>query len=248
MLTRNTPRAVKPALGDDESGVRRHVYEALVQLSTGTLKGVRSLVAAGYASTLVGKAAREVVELQPLALQLLCNCLSDATGLDQALEHGAVSTCITLLRSFDSAVRRDAASTLATLCFAEAAKHAAIDGGAVPILVDLLKDPDQATRTGAAAAVVAVTTTDEGKRAMVPSGDDGLEAVDLLVGLLREGAPALTTNALKCVANVAVHPRARRRMNDSPDCLALLDAAIAGDDALNAKHAEIAKAAVLWEP
>jgi len=84
---------------------------------------------------------------------------------------------------------------------------------------------------------------------MVPARDDrDLDGVDLLVGLLREGEPALTTNALKCVANVAVHPRARQRMKTSPDCLALIDAAIRGDDALNAKHAQIAKDAVLWEP
>ena len=128
---------------------------------------MRALIKANYASALVGKAANETVELQPLALRLLCNCLSDAAGLEQALGHRAVETCITLLRSYDTAVRTEASATLATLCFAEAAKHAAIDGGAVPTLVDLLRDPDQATRTAAAAALVAVTTTDEGKRASV---------------------------------------------------------------------------------
>ena len=195
------------------------------------------------------QAANEAVALQPLALRLLKNCLYDAKGLRQALGHGAVETAITLLRSYDSDVRREAAAALAALCAAEAAKDAAIKAGAVATLVALLRDADLSTRTAAAAALVSATTTDEGKRAMVPLGaDDDLEAIDLLVGLLREGEPALTTNALKCVANVAVHPRARDRLRTSPDCLALLDAAVAGGDALNAKHATIAKTAVLWEP
>ena len=55
MLSKNTPKAVKPALGDDENEVRQHIYEALIKISTGTLKGVRSLVDAGYAKMLVGE-------------------------------------------------------------------------------------------------------------------------------------------------------------------------------------------------
>ena len=58
----------------------------------------------------------------------------------QALANSAVETCITLLSSFDTAVRREAANTLAMLCFSEMAKMSAINGGAVPTLVELMKD------------------------------------------------------------------------------------------------------------
>ena len=210
---------------------------------------MRSLIGANYAGLLVGKAAKEVVALQPPALELLTHCLYDPRGLESALSHGAVKTTITLLSSFDAKVREKAAACLAILCFAEEAKEAAIEGGAVPLLVDLMKDPDLASRSAAAAALAAVTMTDEGKRRMVPSPDAAeVESVALLLALLREGDGPLATNVLKVVANVAVHPKARNQLRNSADCLSLLDGIIAGDNALNAKHAAIAKAAVLWEP
>ena len=249
MIAKNSAKAVKAALGDDENDVRGHVYEALIRVSSGSVAGVRSLIGANYAGLLVGKAAKEVVALQPPALELLTHCLYDPRGLESALSHGAVKTTITLLSSFDAKVREKAAACLAILCFAEEAKEAAIEGGAVPLLVDLMKDPDLASRSAAAAALAAVTMTDEGKRRMVPSPDAAeVESVALLLALLREGDGPLATNVLKVVANVAVHPKARNQLRNSADCLALLDGIIAGDNALNAKHAAIAKAAVLWEP
>ena len=174
-------------------------------------------------------------------------CLAAGAGLDDALEHGAVGTCVTLLDSFDSAARRAAAETLARLCFAEAAKISAIEKGAVSVLIKLLEDDQQAVRRAACGALVAMTTTDEGKRQIV-APDGSLAAVDVLIGLLDEGDAKLTTNALKLVANAAVHPLARARLRETPSCLASLDALLGGPDALNAKHAEIAKDAVLWEP
>lgn len=249
MLAANTAHAVSCALNDDENDVRQHVYEALIELSTGNIEGVRALIGANYPATLVGKAANEVVALQPFALQLLCNCLYDDRGLEDALGHSAVETCITLLGSFDTAVRREAANTLSTLCFAEMAKMSAIQGEAVKILITLLKDPDQLVRSAAAGALMAITTTDEGKRAMVPPDTTGeIESVTLLVGLLREGYDILTTNTLKCIANVAVHPMVREQMKNSKECLELLSKLCVSDNALIAKHASIAKKAVLWRP
>ena len=251
MVAKNSAKAIKGALGDDESDVRKHVYEALVRVSSGSVAGVRSLIGANYAGLLVSKAAKEVVALQPLALQLLMNCLYDPQGLENALDKGAVKTCITLCGSFDTKVREEAAAALALLCFADEAKEEAIEGGAVAILVDLLKDPDRNVRTAASGALAAITTTDEGKRRMVPDPDATVvESVALLVALLAEKDAPLTTNVLKCIANVAVHPKARRQFNmkTSTDCLENLDKLIQADDPLNAKHATIAKAAVLWEP
>jgi len=250
MLAANTAQAVTSALCDDENYVRQHVYEALIELSKGSIRGVRALIAANYPATLVGKAANEVVALQPLALQLLCNCLYDDKGLEDALGHSAVETCITLLGSFDTAVRREAANTLSTLCFAEMAKMSAIQGEAVKVLITLLKDPEQLVRCAAAGALMAITTTDEGKRAMVPpdTTDNNIESVSLLVSLLHESYDVLTTNTLKCIANVAVHPIAREQMKNSKECLDLLSKLCMSENVLIAKHALVAKKAVLWRP
>jgi len=249
MLAANTAQAVTSALSDNENNVRKNIYEALIELSTGSIQGVRALITASYPATLVGKAANEVVLLQPLALQLLCNCLYDDKGLEDALGHSAVETCITLLGSFDTAVRREAANTLSTLCFAEMAKMSAIQGEAVKVLITLLKDPEQLVRSAAAGALMAITTTDEGKRAMVPlDTEDEIESVALLIGLLRESYDVLTTNTLKCIANVAVHPIAREQMKSSKACLELLSELCVHENALISKHASIAKKAVLWRP
>ena len=249
MLAANTALAVAPALDDDENDVRLHIYEALIEISAGCIQGARALIASNYPAILVGKAANEVVVMQPLALRLLCNCLYDDQGLEDALGHSAVETCISLLGSFDKAVRCEAANTLSTLCFAEMAKMSAIQGDAVSVLITLLKDSDLLVRCAATGALMAITTTDEGKRAIVPSGTNGeIESVNLLIGLLYESYDLLTTNALKCISNIAVNPLAREQMKNSKECLELLSNFCASEHALISKHAIIAKKAVLWRP
>mmetsp|Transcript_1082 Transcript_1082/g.3199 ORF Transcript_1082/g.3199 Transcript_1082/m.3199 type:complete len:354 (-) Transcript_1082:225-1286(-) len=249
MLDCQTASAVSKALDDTEDEVRRNVYEALIRLSTSNFQGVKALIEANYAGVLVGKAANEVVALQPLALKLLRNCLRDDEGLQDALGMSAVDTCISLLNSADMVVRCEAANTLATLCFAEVAKIAAIEGNAVAALMPLLKDEKQNVRAAAAGALMTITTTDEGKRRMVPEepGEE-IESVVSLVSLLREGHNLLATNVLKCIANVAVHPRARAQMRTSKECLSLLDQLCDSPNTLISKHAAIAKNSVLWEP
>mmetsp|Transcript_26767 Transcript_26767/g.95536 ORF Transcript_26767/g.95536 Transcript_26767/m.95536 type:complete len:349 (-) Transcript_26767:95-1141(-) len=248
MLKCATPQAVFGALDDTEDEVRSNVYEALIRLSDGDFKGMQALIAANYPATLVGKAAKEVVSLQPKALMLLKNCLADDAGLHDALANSAVETCISLLASLDVDVRTEAATTLATLCFAEMAKMTAISGGAVPELVSLLGDSAQAVRAAGAGALMAITTTDEGKRLMVPDGDGDIASVALLVGLLREDSVALKANTLKLIANVAVHPRAREQLKLSPDCITLLKDLCASESPMLAKHAQIAKKAVMFRP
>jgi len=249
MLAANTAQVVAPALNDDENDVRLHVYEALIEMSTGSIRGVRALVASNYPAMLVSKAANEVVAMQPLALKLLRNCLYDDQGLEDALGHSAVETCITLLGSFDTSVRHEAANTLSTLCFAEMAKMSAIQGDAVTVLITLLRDSEQHVRCAATGALMAITTTDEGKRAMVPPLTDGeIESVSLLILLLHETHDLLITNTLKCISNVAVHPLAREQMKNSKECLESLSQFCVSDHPLIAKHAIIAKKAVLWRP
>ena len=146
LLDAKTPSQILSALDDAETKVRKNAYEALIRVSSATLPAVHALIDAKYPSVLVGKAASENVTLQPLALRLLVQCLRDEVGLEEALANNAVETCITLLASFDTSVKREAASCLGMLCFAEAAKVTAIKGGAVPQLVDLMRDREVSER------------------------------------------------------------------------------------------------------
>lgn len=75
-----------------------------------------------------------------------------------------------------------------------------------------------------------------------------IQSVELLGVLLHDGNDLVKANALKCIANVAVHPRARAQMRTSNNCLALLDELSESANLLVSKHASIAKRAVLWKP
>merc|ERR1719327_675146 len=250
LLDAKTPSQILRALDDAETKVRKNAYEALIRVSSATLPAVHALIDAKYPSVLVGKAASENVTLQPLALRLLVQCLRDEVGLEEALANSAVETSITLLASFDTSVRREAANALGMLCFAEMAKVTAIQGNAVPQLVDLMRDREVGVRIAAVSALMTITTTDNGKKAIVPNDeitDDEKDGVPLLMQLLKEDDTQLKLNVLKCMANVAVHPVARERFKTNKANLALINELCSSDFKLLAKHAEITKKAVLWK-
>mmetsp|Transcript_26984 Transcript_26984/g.83942 ORF Transcript_26984/g.83942 Transcript_26984/m.83942 type:complete len:350 (+) Transcript_26984:138-1187(+) len=245
MLQANTAIMVAPALSDPEMEVRKHVYQALVKLSSRNGPGIEALVAASYPKSLVAKAVHEVVDLQPLALRLLRNCLCDKQGLGLALGSSAVETCIALLGSLSPMVRSEAANTLCALCFVDVAKTSAIQAGAVEAIIALLADPAGSVRCAAAGALMAITTTDDGKHAVAESG---AQCVVLLTRLLQEEDPIIVMNTLKCIANVAVHPEARGLLKNSKTCLGVLSELCVSDSAVMARHAGIARKAVRWCP
>lgn len=118
MLESKTAAFVSHALDDEDEQVRQNVYAALIRLSTPNTPGVAALVDAGYPAFLVAKARDEAASLQPLALELLRNCLRNEKGLNDALEKLAVEMCVSLLNtSQDAEVKRQTALTLTTLCF-----------------------------------------------------------------------------------------------------------------------------------
>lgn len=245
MLEQRTADDIAGALDDDIVNVRRNVLEALMQFSRGTIPCLKSIVGARYPSTLVGRAARELPEVQPLVLKLIASCARDERGLEDALGAGAVRVCIKLLASESPEVVAEAAATLSFLCFAEAAKHDAIGGGAIPPLVGLLSHPIGEVKAAAVAALMAITTTDNGKLELVPA--QGIAPLmDLLADSQLDRIAQL--NTLKTIANAVVHPIARETMKDDPRVLPILDKLELSRDKLIAKHAAIAKAAVLWEP
>lgn len=243
MLQDNVVTAIMPALDDRDVMVRRNVYEALVNFSSSLSACAKALVEAEYPHVLVEKAGKEVPEVQSLILQVLYNCIKDDRGLEFALRAGAVHQCIALLASDTTAVRKEAANTLSSLCFAESAKGDAIEGGAMKPLCALLSDAAWQVRSAAAAAVMAITTTDAGKKEIVPA-----EGVEPLIQLLLERHRSLKLNVLKTIANVAVNPAVRDQLKLSEVVLPALTELVEGSDELLAKHATTAKNAVLWEP
>lgn len=98
-------------------------------------------------------------------------------------------------------------------------------------------------RSAAAAAIMAMTTTDAGKKEIVPAG-----GVEPLIELLLERHRAVKLNVLKTMANVAVNPVVRDQLKLSDVALPALTELAEGKDDLLAKHATIARKAVLWEP
>jgi len=205
------------------------------------MPAVRALVAAKYPAVLVAKAGSEVEAVQPLVLRLLTKCLGD--GLSDALAVKAVPTCIALLTSPATAVRKEAAATLNVLCFAEMAKIDAIGGDAVAKLCALLTDADVGVRAAAAGALAAVTTTDAGKKAIIPA-----QGVVPLMALLasESSTDGVRLNTLKAMANVAVHPTARKQLKDDAENVATINRLTAEGSKLIQKHALLTKKAVGW--
>merc|ERR1712167_327099 len=99
----------------------------------------------------------------------------------------AVETCIELLASSDTEVRREAASTLIALRMGDVAKMLAIECGAIEIIIELLKDSDRLVRSAAAGALMTITTADEGKQAIISLDEiKKKNSVSLLAELLNE--------------------------------------------------------------
>jgi len=251
LLHDNTAQMVVSALSDDEIEVREYVYRALINYSTGNLSCVHALVAADYPAILINqlRTAKEEAILQPLALRLLHNCLYSGSGLESALGHSAVETFIELLASVETEVRREAASSLIALCLTDVAKMLAIQCGAVEIIIELLEDSDRLVRSAAAGALMTITTTDEGIHAIISLDEiTKKNSVSLLTELLDEKDDVLTSNTLKCIANIAVHPKARDGLKNKTKFIDRLTTLCTCDNAAIGKNARIAKKAIFWCP
>jgi len=240
-LTSSAP-LILPTLSDPSPIVRSNLYDACLNY-TATREGIDQLVSAGFVPVLVKKATSESDDVRHLPLQLLYNCIKSEEGLSGALDSNAVEACIENLGHKDSLVKKDAAGTLGFLCFADSAKITAIQNEAVAKLSALLVDPFWKVRANAAQALMSIIQTDSGKKAIV-----SCEGVPPLIKLLKDPEDLVKINVLKTIAAVAVHPAARKEMRESSDCLPVIHGMIDGGDAFLAKHASIAREAVLWQP
>uniref|UniRef100_A0A7S1XJA5 Radial spoke protein 8 n=1 Tax=Phaeomonas parva TaxID=124430 RepID=A0A7S1XJA5_9STRA len=242
MLAEDTAGTMFPCLDDASVDVRNNILSALCSFSAG-VEAVHRMVNVGYPAQLVTKAAKELASVKPLVLKLLRNLLKDERGLNIVLDNEGVETCHGLLRHGEEDVRTEAAQTLGFMCFAGLAKATAIGCGAVGRLVTILVDKSWRVRAAAAYALMVITIDDEGKKAFLPAG-----GVQPLLALLGDEEKLVRLNALKVMASVAVHPEVRAGFLADESCLERLEALTQSPDTLLAKHAIVAKDAVLWEP
>jgi hypothetical protein len=231
------------AFSDPQSDVRINMYDALLQLCRLPV-GVDLMVASKYSELLVEKSGSEEPDVQPLALDLLRKCLQNTDGMKNALECGAVSTCVQLLDSSPSAVRRSAAETLMTLCMSDKGKTSSIREGAIQKLCVLLTDNEWQVQAASAGALMNINVEDDAKKITTQNG--GVENLCKL--LLNEDAQRLVTlNTLKAIAAIAPFPEARMRLK-IPNVNKKLAELEKYGDSLIAKSAITASHAVNWMP
>ena len=125
----------------------------------------------------------------------------------------------------------------------------AIECGAIEIIIELLKDSDRLVRSAAAGALMTITTADEGKQAIISFDEiKKRNSVSLLAELLNEKDDILTTNTLKCIANIAVHPKAREILKNKTKFIDRLTTLCICDNAAIGKNARIVKKAIFLCP
>ena len=138
MIENQTAKAIVKGLSDPTPTVRSNVYDALLNLSQ-IRAGLDAIVEADYPKTLVEKSTTERDDaVRHLPLRLLYECVKNERGLNSALDNNGVEACIENLSHNDALTKKDAATTLGFLCFADAAKITAIQNGAVALLSELL--------------------------------------------------------------------------------------------------------------
>ena len=176
-------------------------------------------------------------------MRLLYEVIKDEKGLNEALDVGAVETCIENLGHKDDLTKKDAAGTLGFLCFADGAKITAIQHGAVALLSELLEHHFVKVRAAAAGALMSIIQTDAGKMEMIPCG-----AIPRLIKLLKDPDELVKLNVLKTLTEAVVHPQARKECVESTESLLTIEGICNGEDEFLAKHAKVAREAVTWMP
>lgn len=233
--------------------VRQNVYNCLLHC-TRTTAGINACCSGGVASAFVNAVTNEEDSLKPVMLKTISNLCKVGSGLHDSLQCHAVKILISLLKnSKNEEICLQAAKTLGFVCFSDEAKDMAIDENAIRVLMDVLRTkPSDETKKAISLALMSITSTDEGKR-QLSEADDVVE----LIRCLENPDRLVRLNVLKVISNISVSPKARNILNND-DTIAypssvktiqkLLAQAQRENDTLLKKHAEVALAAVQWEP
>uniref|UniRef100_A0A7S1GE52 Uncharacterized protein n=1 Tax=Bicosoecida sp. CB-2014 TaxID=1486930 RepID=A0A7S1GE52_9STRA len=235
---------LRPVLKDPLPAVRVNMFVALQNL-VAVADGAGDAVKHGYVAQLVDSAATDDESAaQELALRVLAKAVDapEGKGLAAALEGGdTMRVCIALLDDGVAEVRAAAARVVATLAFADEGKKQAIEGGAVAPLIGLAEDALDAARAEAGGALMLIVVDNKGKEALIAAGLSGL------IALLGDANTVCQLNAMRTVATVAAHPRARAQLQEL-DVLEHLHRIRDDGNALLRRCAETAIRAVEWTP
>jgi hypothetical protein len=245
LLKGETIARVKPVFAAaSNKRTSAHLYDALLLLSA-AFTGARQLTSAGYLPVVLDqlKGCRLNDGLRIRALKLLKNLVND--GMDstvvRALELGAVPQCAKRLHSPNWEVRVASCDALAALGFADRARKAVVEhGGVVPRLCALLTDAQWQVASAGAGALMSLSAHDEIKRQIV--ANEGLAPVNQL---LQANKVPLQLHATKLVAVITALPAARKLL-DVPATTLRLRTLTQDENALLAKSAKVALAAVQW--
>ncbi|KAI9993081.1 hypothetical protein PInf_015139 [Phytophthora infestans] len=221
-----------------------HLYDALLHL-TGSFAGARQLTSAGYLPIVLDhlKGCRLNDALRIRALKLLKNLLNDGVAgtTFRALELEVVAQCVKRLHSPNFEVRAAACNAVAALGFTDKARKAVVEHGAVvPRLCALLTDPQWHVASASAGALMSLAAHDEVKRQIV--ANEGLAPVNQL---LQTNKLPLQLHTTKLVSVVTALPEARRLL-DVPATILRLKTLTQDENALLARSAKVALAAVQW--
>jgi hypothetical protein len=195
---------------------------------------------------------------------------TEAAGLEQAIKGGAIETVCGLvdgkyqLEQPIPAVCEHGFALLRTLTLGPEQKMLAVSQGVLRVLVSMLTpaatygtdtDPEVLHRvaTEAAGALMSITAHTESKEeavklgAIAPLSDIVHASHDAEAKqLMTNASSTLTTNALKCISNLAECPLGRKQLRTKalPDLKPLTIAS----EPLVSKHAELATYRVQWKP
>ena len=243
---------------DPSEVVRGHIFKCLLRVTQSNV-GVEAAVHFRVIVSFVKVLRNEADALKPILLQAIHNMVGSEVGLLLAIEAGAVSVCIDLLKKTplqteegnlvfpdgDLLILADSAKTLGFMCLDGRAKLSALQNGAIEQLIRLLKVPLLKTevKQSVTIAVMAITITDEGKIQIYKH-----DGVDSILGLLYDDSKIVVLNALKIISNIAVYPRNREIIVTDSTCLVKLRKLSKSEDLMVAKHAGIALSSASWTP
>ena len=226
-------------IADPSQEVRANVIHCMYHC-TRTASGVDGVVAAGAVKKFVEIVSGEEDGLKAMLLQTIERGCNTEDGLNACIQADGIRVIVELLASSTEEVAAQAAKSLGFLCFSEEAKTQAIEYGAIETLCKQVVVRSRALRVACTTALMAISSTDEGKRQMADCG--GAAAI---LSVLGDQDFVVKMNALKVIANLAVHPAARASLLEAEPIISKM---VSGGDERLQRHAKIARDAVLWKP
>ncbi|KAH7824717.1 uncharacterized protein MONOS_922 [Monocercomonoides exilis] len=207
---------------------------------------VENAVERGVIPVLIQALPSATSDGQLLALDSLYSCCERMeSAIHISIEEGLVALLVALFKQIDGVtaeVIERAASVLTVISGHVDGKRVAIEDGSVEVLVNILKEKKIETRTtiNILESLMAITTNLDGQRIAVECG-----LCEILMETVQNEHPQLTLNSIKTIANLAINPAGRERLQGVLPSLRLLSSL---PDLLIAESAREAITRVEWVP